>query len=150
MMEVGYVAIAVDASKTGVKDINVLEQAVGQLAPDSPVRALLVNLRDSLTSGKGATLVEQDAELSPNKAAELIGVSRPFLLGFMKSGALSFTTVGTHQRIALTDLLEFNERRLAAGKLVAEAAGNAATRERAAVEARAPISDEALSELDEL
>ncbi len=66
----------------------------------------------------------QDAQLSPNKAADMIGVSRAFLLGFMKGGALKFTTVGTHQRIALSDLLEFNERRLAAGKLVAEASAN--------------------------
>lgn len=143
-------AITVEPSKAGQNDITVLDRAVEQLTPDSPVRALLESLRGSLASGKAATLLEQDVQLSPNKAAGLLGVSRPFLLGFMKSGALAFTTVGTHQRIALPDLLEFNERRLAAGKDVAEAAGNAAARERAAVEARSPISDEALRELDEL
>jgi excisionase family DNA binding protein len=143
-------AITVEPSKAGQKDITVLDQAVEQLAPDSPVRALLASLRGSLASGKGATLLEQDVQLSPNKAADLLGVSRPFLLGFMKSGALAFTTVGTHQRIALSDLLEFNERRMAAGKAVAEATGNAAAREQAAVAARSPISDEALRELDEL
>lgn len=143
-------AVTVEPSAAVEKDITVLDQAVEQLDPGSSVRALLASLRGSLASGKGATLLEQDVQLSPNKAADLLGVSRPFLLGFMKSGALAFTTVGTHQRIALSDLLEFNERRLAAGKAVAEAAGNAAARERAAVEARSPISDEALRELDEL
>ena len=142
-------AITVEPSKAGQKDIMLLDQAVEQLAPESPVRALLAGLRGSLASGKGATLLEQDVQLSPNKAAELLGVSRPFLLGFMKSGALAYTTVGSHQRIVLSDLLEFNERRQAAGKAVAEAAGNAAARERAAVASRAPISDQALRELDE-
>ena len=140
----------VEANKTDAEDLVVLDHAVEQLPAGSPVRALLANLHGSLASGKSATLIEQDTELSPNQAADLIGVSRPFLLSFMKSGALSFTTVGTHKRIALSDLLEFNERRHAAGKLVAEAAANAASRERAAIEARSPISDEALSELDEL
>lgn len=140
----------VEANKTDAEDLVVLDYAVEQLPADSPVRALLANLHDSLASGKSATLIEQDAKLSPNQAADLIGVSRPFLLSFMKSGALGFTMVGTHKRIALSDLLEFNKRRLAAGKLVAEAAANAASRERSAVEDRAPISDEALSELDDL
>ncbi|GHH70368.1 excisionase family DNA-binding protein [Promicromonospora soli] len=140
----------VEASKADANDLVVLDHALEQLPADSPVRALLANLHGSLASGKSATLVEQDAQLSPNQAADLIGVSRPFLLSFMKSGALSFTMVGTHKRIALPDLLEFNERRLAAGKLVAEAAASAASRERATVEAGAPISDEALSELDDL
>lgn len=142
--------VTVEAKTAGQKDLVVLSQALEQLAPESPLRALLATLRGSLTAGKGATLVEQDAQLSPNKAADMIGVSRPFLLGFMKSGALKFTTVGTHQRIALSDLLEFNERRLAAGKLVAEASANKAAREQAAVDRLAPISDEALRELDEL
>jgi len=140
----------VDAGDTGEKDLRILEDAVGQMAVDSPVRGLLVHLHDSLTTGKGATLLEQDVELSPNQAADLIGVSRPFLLQFMRSGALPFTLVGNHQRITASDLLEFNERRLAAGKTVAEARANAAARERAAVERLAPVSDEALAELADL
>lgn len=90
----------------------------------------------------------QQSQLSPDQAAELIGISGPFLLRFMKAGALKFTGVGTHRRIALSDLLEFNERRLAAGAATAEAVASRATREQAAVEAIAPISDEALTELD--
>ena len=142
--------ISVEASTAGEQDLSVLDGAVKQLALDSPVRALLANLRAGLMSGKAVTLVEQDAELSPNQAAELIGVSRPFLLRFMRAGALKFTTVGTHQRIALPDLLEFNDRRLAAGKLAAEAVANGASREQTTVGERAPISDEALRELYDL
>lgn len=136
----------VEAGTTAEKDLRVLGQAVEQLTTDSPVRALLDQLLDSLKSGKGAALVEQDTQLSPNQAAELIGTSRPFLLRFMKAGALKFTTVGTHRRIALADLLEFDERRLAAGKVAAEAAAN----EHRALDANTAISDEALTELDEL
>lgn len=140
----------VDASKAGEKDLGVLNRAVEQLEVDSPVRALLVSLRGSLSSGKGATLIEQDAQLSPNKAAETLGVSRPFLLSFMKSGALKFTMVGAHQRIAMSDLIDFNNRRLAAGKFSAEAAANEASRTRGIVERYAPISDDDLKELDQL
>ena len=140
----------VEANKTDAGDLVVLDHAVEQLPAGSPVRALLANLHGSLASGKSATLIEQDTELSPNRAADLIGVSRPFLLSYMRTGARSFTTVGTHKRITRSSLHEFNERRHAAGRLVAEAAAKAASRERAAVEARSPISDEALSELDEL
>ena len=111
----------VEAGTTAEKDLTVLGQAVEQLTVDSPVRALLDQLLDNLKSGKGAALVDRDTLLSPNQAAELIGTSRPFLLRFMRTGALKFTTVGTHQRIALADLLEFDERRLAAGKVTAEA-----------------------------
>lgn len=92
----------------------------------------------------------QTSQLSPDQVAELIGIFHQFLLAFMKAGALKFTGVGTQQRIALSDLLEFNERRLAAGEVATEAVASRASREQATVEAIEPISDEALTELDEL
>lgn len=140
----------VTAHTAEAQDLKVLERALAQLAGNSPVRALLDHLRDALQAGKAATLVEQDAQLSPNQAADLIGVSRPFLLRFMNAGALKFTTAGSHRRIALGDLLEFSTRRLAAGKFVAESTADVGANEQDTINRLAPISEEALEQLGDL
>lgn len=140
----------ITAATVAPQDLDVLQTAAAQLPEESSMHALLDQLRTTLEAGGSATLLEQDAELSPNKAAELIGVSRPFLLRFMDSGALKYTNVATHRRIALSDLLEFNKRRLAAGKAVAEAVANQAAHHAAVLDEIAPISDEALADLDNL
>lgn len=121
-----------------------------QLPPDSAAFELLQKIITALGRGTGVAVLEQDKELTPNQAAELVGVSRPHLLTFMDAGALAFTRVGTHRRIKVSDLLEFNERRQGAYKAVAEARANAAAAAARHVEQAAPLSAEALDQLDQL
>lgn len=60
--------------------------------------------------GKGFLLVADDAEVSPEKAAELLQISRPTLLKKLDQGALPFHYVGTHRRIALADVLAYQRQ----------------------------------------
>jgi excisionase family DNA binding protein len=79
--------------------------------------SLLTALQDVLTvlaeSGE-ALLLKADAEVSPEKAAEILGISRPLVYHRMDSGRLAFRQVGTHRRIRAADLAalkQFEERR---------------------------------------
>lgn len=128
----------------------VLELAKAAIPTDSAVLELLQNLVTTLAEGQDAVLTGTGAELTPNQAAEMVGMSRPHLLSFMNSGALAFTYVGTHRRIKVADLIDFNERRQAARKVVAEARTNTTAAQARHIDEVAPISDEALAELDEL
>lgn len=136
--------------ETAQQEIAVLRAATERLPEGSSLRTLLDTLAATLGRGAGAAVLEQDAHYTPNQAAELLGMSRPHLLSFMDGGALAFTRVGTHRRIAATDLVDFAERRHAAGKFVAEALGNPTRLDAAAIAEAAPISDAALAELDRL
>jgi excisionase family DNA binding protein len=50
-------------------------------------------------------LVNQEAELSPEDAAKVLGVSRPLVYKRMDDGRLPFRHVGTHRRVLLRDVL---------------------------------------------
>lgn len=80
--------------------------------PALPASPTLVNLLKAslkeFEEGNGVTLLTHKRELSPQEAAELLGVSRPYLIThLLDGGLLPFRKVGTHRRIALVDLQAF-------------------------------------------
>lgn len=80
--------------------------------PEALVKLLLQALQQA-AAGKKVVLVETDTEISPEKAASLLHVSRPFLVKQMERGALPFHWVGTHRRLRLADVLAYKEQRQA-------------------------------------
>jgi excisionase family DNA binding protein len=74
-----------------------------------PVAAVEL-IREALTlerDGKAFLLLEEDAEVSPEKAAEMLRISRPTLLKKLDGGEIPFHYVGSHRRISVTDLLAY-------------------------------------------
>jgi len=78
--------------------------------PES-VYALLVRIVGEMDQGNGVTILPVHAVLTTQQAAELLNVSRPYLVGLLKNGEMPFYEVGRHRRIRVKDLLEYKERR---------------------------------------
>jgi excisionase family DNA binding protein len=57
------------------------------------------------------TIAPSVAELSPNQAADLLNVSRPYLMKLLKQGALPFVKIGAHHRIRTDDLQQYKAQR---------------------------------------
>ncbi len=57
------------------------------------------------------TIAPTIAELSPNQAADLLNVSRPYLMKLLKQGAIPFVKVGAHHRIRTDDLQQYQAQR---------------------------------------
>ncbi len=86
-------------------------------------------IREALTlerDGKSFLLLEDEAEVAPEKAAEMLRISRPTLLKKLDSGEIPFHYVGSHRRIAVADVLSYRskqkERAQAALKLLRDEA----------------------------
>ena len=77
-----------------------------------PRRALLL-LRDLLVEmaqGNAVTIVPTHAELTTQEAANILNVSRPYLVKLLEQGKIPFTKAGTHRRIRYQDLMQYREK----------------------------------------
>ena len=54
-------------------------------------------------------ITKSTQEISPAKAADLLGMSRPQIRRLMDEGMLLFRMVGSHHRIAIDDLKKYLE-----------------------------------------
>jgi excisionase family DNA binding protein len=79
---------------------------------------MLIDLLSEMASGSAVTLIPVHAELTTQQAADLLGVSRPFLIKQMKEGKLPYRQVGTHRRILFKDFVAY-KRKTAAQRMKA-------------------------------
>jgi len=78
--------------------------------PDA-VYELLLRILDGMQQGKAISIVPVMQDLTTQRAAALLGVSRPFFVKLLESGALPFHLTGTHRRVYLNDLMAYKEHR---------------------------------------
>jgi excisionase family DNA binding protein len=71
---------------------------------------LLAGLLAHLAAGRGVSVVPADAELTTQQAADMLNVSRPFLVGLLNAGEIEYRNVGSHRRIKASSLLEYKQR----------------------------------------
>ena len=76
-----------------------------------PVAAarLMLDIISRMADGKSMAVIGLDDEVSPQEAAEMLHVSRPFASKLFDAGAFPSRKVGTHRRALASDVLAYKE-----------------------------------------
>ena len=91
--------------------------------PPFAMRVLMEAL-EAAEAGNAVSIVSVASEVTPQQAAALLNVSRPFVVGLIEKGLLPARMVGSQHRLPLKDVLAYKEenrakRRKALAELVA-------------------------------
>lgn len=71
---------------------------------------LLLGVLSEMSRGNAISIMPIHAELSTQDAANILNVSRPFLVGLLEKGDIDFHKVGTHRRVLAKDVIEYKQQ----------------------------------------
>lgn len=101
------------------EQLDALEQfAVSDAGPE--LRDVLLSLSRCVREGDEVVVIDDSETITPNLAAERLGMSRTHLYKLLDRGEIVSHRVGRDRRIRVRDLVEFEEQRQRDGRELAE------------------------------
>ena len=85
--------------------------SIGNTKLSASLVKLMSDLFSIVARGETVTFMPLARQLTTQEAADLLNVSRPFLIKLIDQGVLTCEMVGTHRRLALMDVLAYKAKR---------------------------------------
>jgi excisionase family DNA binding protein len=114
-----------DEQKLALESYDALSAVIEQLKSENPeieieeteerikipLSALkfLGEILKAMGKGKPFSLVPVATEVTTQKAAEILGCSRPHLVKLLEDGQIDYTKVGKHRRVRFDDLMQYKK-----------------------------------------
>lgn len=99
-------------TRAEAQQIEILDDKGAAHPVHIPVSALrlLVDVLTEIGEGNAVSIIPIHAELTTQEAADVLNVSRPFLVQLLERGEIPFHKIGTHRRVRYQDVLAYKER----------------------------------------
>jgi excisionase family DNA binding protein len=81
-----------------------------QIVVPSFVLSFLIEVLAQVANGNAVTVAPVHAELTTQQAADLLNVSRPFLIKLLEDRRIPYRRVGNRRKVLLTDLLDYKRK----------------------------------------
>ena len=82
-----------------------------QVAVPAEVHRVLVQVVESLQSGKAVTVAPLSMTLTTQQAADLLNVSRPTVVKLIEDGQIPFERLSHRRQLRLADVIAYRDRR---------------------------------------
>jgi len=115
-----------EEQKLAIESYDALASAIAQLKSDEPeieieetkerikiplsALKLLGEILDAMGKGKPFSLVPMATEVTTQKAAEILGCSRPHFVKLLEEGEIGFTKVGKSRRVKFEDVMRYERK----------------------------------------
>lgn len=96
-------------SKAKVFDFQLKDNKGTEILLSASAVKMFVDILTQMSKGHAVTIVPVHAELTTQEAAEILNVSRPFVIGLLEANKIQYKMVGTRRKIPLHDLMKYKE-----------------------------------------
>jgi excisionase family DNA binding protein len=107
--KVGLLSGLADAAERASQTEATTRVAVGEVIADVPAKtvALIAHLLRDVSEGRAVTVAPYDLAVGTEQAADMLNVSRPWLVVMLERGDLPMQRSGSKRRVRLGDLLAY-------------------------------------------
>ena len=95
-----------------------MDSKTGTTSIPSKAFELMIEILGQMANGNIVAVVPIHAELTTQQAADLLNVSRPYVVKLIEADKLPATLVGTRRRVRMGDLIAYKQRDAAKRKAV--------------------------------
>lgn len=94
----------------GAVRLRLDEQDDLELTVPASAMCLLMQVLTAMSQGKSVTLIPTPTELTTQQAADLLDVSRPYVVKLLEEGRIPCRTVGRYRKVRFDDLMAYKRK----------------------------------------